>query len=205
MRGASHRLSILALIALILSMTGSHLLAEVAAQDATPVPEATPVGSPVATVGVVGDVFVSDLWRIGVVTAKQQNEFPEFGLDSRPDKDWIVVVADVTNWSREDERIDPRDFAIEISGPTEPRGFARRSTESTAESLGLQPESVEDGVSIDATETERIVLVFELPIDAVDSALYINGDALPLTPSLDSGPALDALPDDLIRISSSFS
>ena len=198
MRGAPRRFSMVVLLALILSVAGIPIVRDVRAQDATPPSAASPEASPVATSSARGDEFVSGVWRIGVVTAERENEFSVFGLDPRPDKDWIVVIADVTNWSRDDERLDPRDFAIEISGPTAPRGFARRSSESAAEALGLQPESVDDGVSIDATETERLVLVFEVPIDAVDPALYIDGDALPLTNSIDNGPALDNLPDDLV-------
>lgn len=186
------------LLALVIMVSGSPLAMTTFAQDATPQAESTPeaTGSPVPSdAAYVTSEFVAGSWRIGVVSAERANVFDKFELSARADKDWVVVIADVTNWSRNDERLNPRDFALEIPGPDEPRGFARRSTEGAAAVLGLAPAVVADGVEIDAGDTTRVVLVFEMPIEELNPRLYMNGERLPLDPAISTGPPLDNLPE----------
>src|SRR5690349_1642508 len=92
---------LVAAVLLLTSMTG---LFPAQAQDATP-EQATPgtvaVASPVAgpTGTWIASDFVSGAWRVEVVTAKRANAFPQYELEARDDKDWIVAIVDVTNWS----------------------------------------------------------------------------------------------------------
>jgi hypothetical protein len=202
-------------LAFAILLSGIALTMPVFAQESTPEsespgqsvfasPEASPVASPVASPQAspvaafepyVTSEFLSGAWRIAVITARQANVFAEFELESRVDKNWVIVIADVTNWSRSDEILDPRNFAMEVPGPGEPRGFARLSTQRTAAVLGLEPVNVDDGVPIAAGQTERLVLVFEVPIEVVNPALYIDGVSLSLGGALVGGPPLDQLPD----------
>lgn len=178
----------------LLFITTMEGFVPVGAQDATPV--ASPVASPVAPVGEpwVASDFVSGPWRLQIVTAKRANAFSQFGLEAREDKDWIVAIVDITNWSSNDATLNPRDFALEIPGGEKPRGFARRTTEKVAKQLDLEPKSTDDGVNIAKGANTRLVLVFELPIDSIAPKLFLDSKSLPIQGALDSGPALDALP-----------
>ena len=197
------------LLACAILLTGTLLTMPVFAQESTPEPEtpglpdiaspiaspqASPQASPVAAKPYETSEFLSGAFRIAVVTARQANEFAEFELESRPDKNWVVVIADITNWSRGDETFDPRVFDMQVPGPEDPRGFARLSTQGAAEVLGLGPRDVEAGVPIDAGQTERLVLVFETPLDIVNPALFTEGVSLSLERALAGGPSFDALP-----------
>ena len=130
-----------------------------------------------------------------MITADRANTFPEYELEGRDDKDWLVAVVDVTNWSGDDETLNPRDFALELPGGDDPRGFARRTTERVAEQLDMEPTNTDDGVAIDEGESERLVLVFELPIDSIDPKLFLDGESLSIQGAIDGGPAMDALPE----------
>lgn len=194
-----------ALVALVLVFSMIAGIFPAGAQDATP-EQATPEQATPGTVAVASPVappaepwvasdFVSGPWRVQVVTAKRANEFPEYELEARDDKDWIVAIVDVTNWSDDDDTLNPRDFALELPGGEEPRGFARKTTERVAADLDLEPKSTDDGVDIKEGESSRLVLVFELPIDAIDPKLFLDDESLSIQGALDSGPALDALPE----------
>ncbi len=188
-----------AVMVVVLAFTSVAGFAPARAQDATP-EEATPgtvaVASPVAPAGPpwIASDFVSGRWRVQIVTAKRANAFPQFDLEAREDKDWIVAITDITNWSSKDDTLNPRDFALELPGGEKPRGFARKTTERVADQLDLEPKSTDDGVAIEKGASARLVLVFELPVDAIDPKLYLDGKSLSIQRALDSGPALDALP-----------
>jgi hypothetical protein len=193
-------------LAFAILLSGIMLTMPVFAQEGTPEaddsaasPAASPAGSPqaspVAAEPYVTSEFLSGEWRVAVVTARQANVFIEYELESRVDKNWVVVIADVTNWSRSDAVLDPRDFQMELPGTDEPRGFARRSSERAAAVLGLEPVSVQDGVAIGAGQTERLVLVFEVPLDVPNPALWIDGVSLSLEAAIAGGPDLTALPE----------
>ncbi|MCA9859213.1 MAG: hypothetical protein KC438_05790 [Thermomicrobiales bacterium] len=186
-----------ALLAIVLVLTSVNGIFSVRAQDATPEQEpagqATPEAPPAQPW--LASEFVSGAWRVKVITAKRANAFPDYGLDGRDDKDWLVAVVDVTNWSSDDETLNPRDFALEFPGGDDPRGFARRTTEGVAEQFGLEPTDTEAGVEIDEGENARLVLVFELPIDSINPKLYLDGESLSIQGAIDGGPALDDLPE----------
>ncbi|MFT4036795.1 MAG: hypothetical protein QM692_01340 [Thermomicrobiales bacterium] len=199
-----------ALVALVLLLTSFAGILQVRAQDATPEPTPATQASPEAPVSgsvavaspsaestgtwITSD-FVSGAWRVSVVTAKRANAFPEYSLEARDDKDWIVAIVDVANWSDDDATLNPRDFALELPGGEDPRGFARRTTERVAADLDLEPKSTDDGVDIGEGENARLVLVFELPVDAINPKIFLDGESLSIQGALDAGPALDNLPD----------
>jgi hypothetical protein len=188
-----------ALMTAVLVLTSLIGVLTARAQDATVEP-ATPgteaVASPVAPPAEpwIASDFVSGAWRVKVITAHRANAFPEYELEAREDKDWLVAVVDVTNWSGDDETLNPRDFALELPGGDDPRGFARRTTERVAEQLDLEPTDTDEGVDIDEGQSERLVLVFELPIDSIDPKLFLDGESLSIQGAIEGGPAMDALP-----------
>ncbi|HEY8446785.1 MAG TPA: hypothetical protein VIL01_06720 [Thermomicrobiales bacterium] len=184
------------IFALVAAGSGSPLAAQ---EDATPVPEAetggTPAASPVATVpSDAAPVFAADRWRITVVAAKRGAAIPEVRLTENEDRDWIVVIADVTNWSEQDATLRPRDFGIRLVGSEDARGFASRTTERTAERLDLEPRNVDDGVRIRRGRTTRIALVFQIERDGAAPALALDGAALPLDGALAANVDLESLP-----------
>ncbi len=188
-----------ALLAVLLVLTSMAGVLSTRAQDATVEP-ATPGAEAVASPAAlpvepwVASDFVSGAWRVKVITAERANTFPEYELEGREDKDWLVAVVDVTNWSSNNDTLNPRDFALELPGGDDPRGFARRTTERVAEQLEMEPTDTADGVEIGDGESARLVLVFELPIDSIDPKLYLDGESLSIQGAIEGGPALDALP-----------
>jgi hypothetical protein len=159
-----------------------------------PTPGIEPGATPEVGLVYVPQEFAAGRWRTAIVTARIAPEFPEFDLPPVDLKLWVVTIVDVTNWSRGDARLDPRDYSIRIPADPDHRGFARRSTESVAEVLGLEPTSVADRVEIAADSTERLVLVFQIASDTANQALQMEAQAVPLAPAF-SGPSFNDLPD----------
>jgi endonuclease YncB( thermonuclease family) len=170
------------------------------AQQATPeaegTPEASPVASPVAETGPHIDAFVAGNFRVAVVAAIRAEAISDSGVDltAREDRDWIVVIADVSNWSTRAANLRVRDFAIRLTGGAEPRGFASRSTELSAAALGMEPAAVNDGVRIGTGDTTRVALVFQIDRDGANPALYYINQALPLATTLANTTSLANLP-----------
>jgi endonuclease YncB( thermonuclease family) len=196
------RIGFVASLAVVIASLGLHPALSTAAQDATPVPvaspetspAATPVGSPTAKVLAEEMAFVAGDFRITVAAAKRGEAIDEVGLRLREGKDWIVVLADVSNWSSKNTTLFTKDFAIRLAGSAEPRGFAARTTETVAGVLGLQPTDVGAGVKIDKNTTVRIALVFQIDHDGANPALVHDDQALPLASALAANASLTAPP-----------
>ncbi len=193
------KLGLIATLGLLLALLSQGGAAQLAAQTgSTPTPgaapDATPVASPVTETPQLAPVFAAAGWRIAVVTAVRAAAVSEAGLRAQEDRDWIVVIADVTNWTARDATLRPSDFGIRVVGGGEPRGFARRTTENVASQLRLEPRSVDDGVRIRSGRTARLVLVFQIEQAAADPALVLDNEALPLTGVFARGSDLQALP-----------
>src|SRR5687768_2224972 len=56
--------------------------------------------------------FVSSSWRISIATTAVSPTFPQLGLKKKSDKEWMIVIADVTNWSDQDAQLSARDFTL---------------------------------------------------------------------------------------------
>ncbi|MEA2597416.1 MAG: micrococcal nuclease [Thermomicrobiales bacterium] len=139
-------------------------------------------------------VFVSDQWRLAVVAAARGDRIRAAGLLPKPDKDWLVVVVDATNWGSSDDDLSARDFALRLDGTDQTIRLAPASTASAAEELGTGPQSANKGVPIPAGLTERLTLVFQVPNAAIGPTVVRAGSALPLDDVLARGDALDELP-----------
>lgn len=158
--------------------------------------EASPPASPVALRGPGASTpeFVTGPWRIEVIAARRAPAIPEVNLRQNAGRDWLVVITDATAWSSKGATLNPRDFAVRVSGGAKPRGFAARTTEGAAKTLGVEPRSVDTGVVIAAGKTVRVAFVFQVDSDAANPALFRAQGALPLDGPLAANPDLQALP-----------
>jgi hypothetical protein len=173
--------------------------------DASPVASpsaATPVASPsaatpVATTPASADIptFVSGQWRISIAFAARANAIPELQLDGRSGRDWIVVVADVSNWSGERANFDPRKFGIRVAGDDKAGGFSQQLSEAAAEQLSLQAVDFDKGVGLSSGKTARLVAVFRIDSTGADPFLVQGDHMIPLTPAIARGGALLDLPE----------
>jgi hypothetical protein len=143
--------------------------------EATP-DTAMPVASPTSATPVADQVpaeapeFISGRWRIAVSFASKSNDVPNLELEGRSGRDWIVIIADVSNWSGDNATLAPADFGIRAAGEENAGGFARQTTEEAAARLSIEPRNTGDGVDIAEGDTERLVLVFR--IDSTDAELF---------------------------------
>lgn len=194
------RIGVVALPTILIAVLATLSILPALAQDATPAAEATPLASPVASpVANTAtpepiSTFVSGNFRIAVVSAQRAADVPAVNLTAREGKEWIVLIADATNWSTRTATLRVRDFAIRNTGGAEPRGFASRSTQLAAEALGIEPTNVNGGVKIARGETTRMVLVFQVDFDSANPALFLDNQALPLAASFAAGTAIEAVP-----------
>ncbi|MGH2532043.1 MAG: hypothetical protein ACRDJW_07015 [Thermomicrobiales bacterium] len=181
--------------ALLVVMTVLATGATSLAQDETggPEPGASPAATP-ATVAFESQVFAMSPWRFTLVSARFGDAIPEVELSARTGRDWAVVVFDVLNWSEEDADLRWRDFGLRMAGELEGGGFAPQTSEDVADALGVEPGDASDELTIDAAETVRAAMVFQVDDGGRDPALALNGLALPLAGALAGSPPPDALP-----------
>lgn len=163
--------------------------------DVPPVPEdeeETPVPTVEAAAAEAPQAFVSGNWRVTVVAAQRDEAIREVDLDARDDSEWVVVIADVTNWSGEADDLAPRDIELEFPAG-DPHGAALRSTVSVAEELDIGPDDVELAVEFQADETQRWALVYLVDAEEEGGSLALR-QAVPIEPVLDSNVDLLDLP-----------
>lgn len=203
--------SLFAIVALALSMAmGTFLVPGTANGQDNPTPEPTaafgtgdPGATPVTEVialedGGVAPEFTAGPWRIAIIGAERASKFDQFELSRRENKDWIIVIADITDWTEGQANLDPTAFAIRLDGGAEPRGFARKSTQKVAGLLGLEPVEIDAGVPFDPGETVRVALVFQILHAGTQPALVLGDSALPLASSIARGIPFDNLPAPIV-------
>lgn len=170
----------------------------VRAQDASPVATPEPAGSPAATPVAStspGHVIVTGRWWIDVVSVTRAAEVPDLELDARSGRDWIVVIADISNWSGRRSTFKPSGWGIRFPGQIEPGGFGRQTTEDAADALDLEPRDIGEGVGISSGDTERMVFVFRVDSAEGEPTLMVDDeDGIPLQAVIDRAVALGALP-----------
>lgn len=146
------------------------------AQVATPAPdtEASPVASPVPVHAETGPVFVTDEWRVSIVAAVHAPGVNAVGLRRAAGKEWVVIVADVTNLSNKDSTLDLKSFSLRF-GSKRVKGFVPRTTSSVASRIGAEPTDAEALVPIAANQTKRVVWVYRVAED-LDNPVFFRGD-----------------------------
>jgi hypothetical protein len=159
----------------------SPLIQELAS---TITPGVGPPPEPVIAKGEPPPVFVSGQWRLAVASASLNDSFDDLRLKAKDGKEWLVVIADVTNWSDNDGVFNAREFTVrpELDGKTVKA--APGSTKSVAKSLKLEPTSDEVTVEIPAGQTQRVVLVFTVPAHSLELLLVRESAYLPLADAL---------------------
>lgn len=146
----------------------------------TVVPE-TPTLVPPATVeGGVGEpapAFAVGPWRVAVRAVDQGEAIGYLGLEAVAGQRWVVVYADVTNWSGADAQLDVAGMTlVTANGPVAPDTAA---TQSAATLLGLQP-STGSSVQVPAGGSTRVALVYSIPAGEPELILEAQGEQLPL-------------------------
>lgn len=129
-------------------------------------------------------------WRFFTTSTYSADAIPTLGLDPKGDRDWLVVFAEVTNWSDADLAFSLRDPLVQTAEMTDPWDIAPASTRSVARLLDFDHQSNSD-IVVHSGETEQIVLVYSIPSDGSDLRLSIGSQTIQLTPTtgteLDSG------------------
>ncbi|MGH2558805.1 MAG: PQQ-binding-like beta-propeller repeat protein, partial [Thermomicrobiales bacterium] len=167
--------------------------------DETPTPEPeepaedeTPTPEPESGSAEGRQAFVSANWRVTVVAAQRDDAIQDVSLEEREDKEWVVVVADVTNWSAEAVELTPRDIELRFPEGNANR-VALRSTVSVANDLDIGPDDVEQPVAFQADETQRWALVYLIDADQAEAALALRL-AMSIEPVVESNVDLLDLP-----------
>ena len=130
------------------------------------------------SLGESGPVFASGPWRIAIVAAERDVTIPEVRLKENEGKEWVAVVADVTNWSREDAVFDWSAVSLEAGGDAV--ALADKATLSVARTLDAEPGDLEQGRSIAPGETVRATFVFRIGDDRRGPALRVGDESLSL-------------------------
>lgn len=154
----------------------------------------TGTGEPVVLAGEPAPVFVSGPWRVAVRTAADNREFPDLRLKEKDGKEWLVVVADVTNWSNAPATLNARDFFVRPGQDAELVKTAPSSTVSVAEQLVIEPVAEDLTVAFAADETKRVVFVYSIPARSREIALVNETEALPLADTLEASIDPASLP-----------
>jgi endonuclease YncB( thermonuclease family) len=138
-------------------------------------------------------VYMADQWRISIAAAVQNTDIDGIGLAEKDGKEWVVVVADVTNWGATDANFPASDFFVQMQESSTKSKVATGSTSKAAGALGL-PASPGD-VTIKVGETARLVLVFQVKAGRTAPSLVYGTTALPLDDILGVTLTADALSD----------
>jgi len=192
---------VLALLGMLLSVFPNVFSHANAQDDGTDVATsvASPQASPVAAEesSIPRPVFLSGRWRISVVYANRTAAVPELDIAAKSDRNWVVTVVDVTNWSANKGTVNPKDFGIRFTGSEKASGFSASITEGAANALSLEPKVVEDGVGIGRGKSARLVLLFRIDPEAVDPVFVFEDAALPLAGAIARGGNLLGLPGQI--------
>jgi len=185
------RFSPLAVLGLILLMLLSipFLPVHGRAQEGTPAAEASPEANETP-----GSVFATGTWRIAIVGAIHRSGIAGADLESRSGKDWVLVVADVTNWSEDEGTLDVKKFGVRPSGERKPTGISQKWTGVAAEKLQTEPKDVAAGIEIEPDDTVRMTLVFQVSEDLETLVLTVGKTAVSLSSVLENRFSLRNLP-----------
>jgi len=114
-------------------------------------------------------VYMAGPWRVAIVAAAQGPDIPGVGLDEKDGKEWVVVVADITNWGSSDPAFPTENFFVQMAESETRHKVASGSTASVARELDL-PEDLAE-VEIAYGETGRVVMVFSVNAGRTEPSL----------------------------------
>ncbi len=121
--------------------------------------------------------FAAGPWRISVRAVDLGESIDYLGLGFVDGNQWVVVYADITNWSEADAQLDAASLTmVTAGGPVAPDAV---STQSAASLLGLEPANG-SSVQVPAGGSIRVALVYSIPVSESELILSIDDNQLPL-------------------------
>ena len=121
--------------------------------------------------------FAAGPWRVSVRAVDLGETIDYLSLGVVDGNQWIVVYADVTNWSETDAQLDAATWTlVTADGAIAPDAV---STQSAASLLGLEPANGST-VQVPAGSSIRVALVYAIPASESGLILGIDGNQLPL-------------------------
>lgn len=144
----------------------------------TAVPE-LPETSPVAGSGAgePAPAFAAGPWRVAVRAVDQGETIDYLGLGYVEGSQWVVVYADVTNWSAADATLDVTGMTLATAGGPVAPDLA--NSQSTATLLGLEPANG-SSVPVAPGASTRVALVYQIPLTENARVLTLDGNQLPM-------------------------
>jgi hypothetical protein len=124
-------------------------------------------------------VFVSGEWRIAVSQVVRNRAFPDLGLKGRSDREWLVLILDVTNWTDQSQLLSARDLRIDFGGD-KPAKVARKVLAPLAEQLGTTAFYPDLTLTLEPEQTIRIALAFLVPADSAEIAVVHGDETIPV-------------------------
>jgi endonuclease YncB( thermonuclease family) len=126
--------------------------------------------------GESGPVVAGDGWRLDVVDWRRGPVSVDLGLDPQPiGTDYLVVVADLTNWQGSGAELPLASIAALTSAPDASIPVDVDASMTVAESLGEVP--IEQTIALDQGASRRIVLVFSVDGKANEVGISLAGNA----------------------------
>ncbi len=111
------------------------------------------------------------------MAAAQNSDLPGIGLEEKEGKEWVAVVADVTNWGSTNPTFPVEDLVVQMAESSTEHSVAAGSTARAARELEL---TGNDPIEIEQGATGRVVFVFSVNADRTEPTLIYRGDRLPL-------------------------
>ncbi len=154
-------------------------VADTPSPELTATPQATPPPDERSSSGEgeSAPAFAAGPWRVTVRAVDVGQSIDYLGLGFVDGQQWIVVYADVTNWSEIDARLDSAAVTLFTATGSIVPDIA--STQSTASSLGLEPVNGAS-VLVPAGASIRVALVYAIPAGEQELILALAGMQLPL-------------------------
>ena len=144
------------------------------------------VAPPSSGEGEPAPAFAAGPWRVSVRAVDLGESIGYLGLEATVGQQWVVVYADITNWSAENATLAVAD--VMITGANGSIAPDAAGTQATATQLGLEPANG-SSVSVPAGSSTRLALVYQVPATEPELILEIAGSQLPLADAV--GQQLD--------------
>jgi hypothetical protein len=136
----------------------------------TMIPAAAGAGEP-------APAFAAGPWRIAVRAVDLGETIDYLSLGLVEGNQWVVVYADVTNWSAEEATLDVAGMTLATAGGPIAPDLA--GTQSTATLLGLEPANG-SSVTVAPGGATRLALAYSVPLSESELILELDGTQLPL-------------------------
>lgn len=146
------------------------------------------------TDGEVSQTFSVPGWRISVPAASLTESSPTLGLSQQPGQLWLIVLADVVNWTNSESAFDTSTAQI-VAEDGQRLVPSPLHSQSVALSLRLQSITGTD-VAVPPGHSIRLPLVYQVPAGISDLVLAVGDEQLPLNDTLVLELAASTLPPE---------